>query len=108
MGRGQAYPAELRERAVRLVAESVRNGRGEWDAIRSVTEKLGIGSSETVRKWVRRSQAADDPAAVKASAESAELRQLRAEVRELRRANEILKAAAGFFAAELDRPKRNW
>ena len=60
------------------------------------------------RRAPGRSQAADDPAAVKASEESAELRQLRAEVRELRRANEILKAAAGFFAAELDRPKRNW
>ena len=108
MGRGQAYPAELRERAVRLVEESVRDGRGEWDAIRSVAEKLGIGSSETVRKWVRRAQAAEGPAAVMASEESAELLQLRAEVREPRRANEILKAAAGFFAAQLDRPKRNW
>jgi transposase len=73
-----------------------------------LTEKFGIGSAETVRKWVRRSQSADNPVAVAAAAESAELKQLRAEVRELRRANEILKAAAGFFAAELDRPKRNW
>jgi transposase-like protein len=58
-------------------------------AIRSVTEKLGIGSAETVRRWARREQAADDPVAAKSSKESAELKQLRAEVRELRRANEI-------------------
>lgn len=108
MVRGQAYPAELRERAVRLVAESVRDGRGEWDAIRSVTEKLGVGSSETVRKWVRRAQAVSTPEGAKAAEESEELKRLKAEVRELRRANEILKAAAGFFAAELDRPHKNW
>ena len=108
MGRGQAYPAELRERAVRLVAESVRDGRGEWAAICSVAEKLGVGSSETVRKWVRRAETVSTPAGVQAAQESEELKRLKAENRELRRANEILKAAAGFFAAELDRPSKNW
>ncbi len=52
MVNGRQYPAELRERAVRLVQESVRDGRGEWEAMRSVAEKLGIGSPETVRKSV--------------------------------------------------------
>lgn len=108
MGKGQQYPAELRERAIRLVEESVRDGRSEWESIRSVTEKLGIGSMETVRKWIRRSQAMSTPAGVKAAEESEELKRLKAENRELRRANEILKAAAGFFAAELDRPSKNW
>lgn len=108
MGRGQAYPAELRERAIRLVEESVLDGRSEWDSIRSVTEKLGIGSSETVRKWVRRAQAVSTPVGARAVEESEELKRLKAENRELRRANDILKAAAGFFAAELDRPRKNW
>jgi transposase len=74
--------------------------------MRSVAQKLGIGSTETVRKWVRKAEVDDGVRAGVTSEESAELRRLRAENRELRRANEILKAAAGFFAAELDRPQR--
>lgn len=108
MVKGRQYPAELRERAVRLVRESVRDGRGEWEAMRSIADKLGVGSPETVRKWVRTEQALSTPAGAKAAEESDEVKRLRAENRELRRANEILKAAAGFFAAELDRPHKNW
>ena len=105
-GRHGQYPPELRERAVRLVAECRTDHDSEWDAMRSVAQKLGIGTTETVRKWVRRAEvdAGERPGVT--SEESAELRRLRAENRELRRANEILKAAAGFFAAELDRPHR--
>jgi transposase len=102
----QRYPQELKDRAVRLVAESREQYESEWKAIESIATKLGIGSTETLRKWVR---AAEDQAGQRpgvTSQESAEGRKLRAEVRELRRANEILKAAAGFFAAELDRPQR--
>ena len=78
----------------------------EWAAINSVAVKLGIGSSETLRKWIRRAEveAAQRPGQTRE--ESAEVRRLRGEVRELRRANEILKAVAGVFAAELDRPQR--
>ena len=65
-----------------------------------------VGCAETVRKWVRQAQIDAGIGAGVSSQESAEVRKLRAEVRELRRANEILKAAAGFFAAELDRPQR--
>jgi transposase len=104
-GRHGQYPPELRERAVRLVAECRADHNSEWDAMRSVAQKLGIGTTETVRKWVRRAEVAGARPGV-TSEESAELRRLKAEVRELRRANEILKAAAGFFAAELDRPHR--
>ena len=74
--------------------------------MRSVAQKLGIGSTETVRKWVCRAEVDDGVRPGVTSEESAELRRLRAENRKLRRANEILKAAAGFFAAELDRPRR--
>jgi transposase len=101
------YPRELRERAVRLVAESRAGHATEWEAMRSVAQKLGIGSTETVRKWVRRAEVDSGERPGVTSEESAELRRLRAENRELRRANEILKAAAGFFAAELDRPQRS-
>ena len=104
--RSVRYPQELRERAVRLVAESRADHDSEWEAMGSVATKLGIGSTETVRKWVRRAEVDAGARPGVTSEESAELRRLKAEVKELRRANEILKAAAGFFAAELDRPHR--
>lgn len=100
------YPLELRERAIRLVAEVRGDYSTEWNAIEAVASKLGIGSAETLRKWIRRSEIDAGKRPGVTSEESAEVRKLRAEVRELRRANEILKAAAGFFAAELDRPLR--
>ena len=103
-GRRGVHPAELRERAVRLVAELRAHHDLEWAAIKSVAAKLGVATAETVRKWVRQAEIDAGARAGVSSQESAEVRKLRAEVRELRRANEILKAAAGFFAAELDRP----
>ncbi|MGC4957773.1 hypothetical protein ACLQ2P_31630 [Actinomadura citrea] len=79
----------------------------EWSAMKAVAAKLGVTSTETVRSWVRRTEV--DPGARPGTTteESAELKRLKRENAELRRANEILKAAAGFFAAELDRPHRN-
>ena len=74
----------------------------------SVAAKLGIGTAETVRKWVRRAEVDAGARPGVTTQESVELRKLKAENRELRRANEILKAAAGFFAAELDRPTKSW
>ena len=105
-GRRGVYPAELRERAVRLVTESRAHHDSEWAVIKSVAAKLGVATAETVRKWVRQAEIDAGARAGVSSQESAEVRKLRAEVRELRRANEILKAAAGFFAAELDRPHK--
>jgi transposase len=106
VGRGTSYPPELRERAVRMVAEVRPDYPSDWPAICAVAAKLGIGSAETLRKWVRQAEVDDGRRPGVSSEESAELRKLRAEVRELRRANEILKAASAFFAAELDRPQR--
>ncbi len=97
--RSVRYPQELRERAVRLVAESRPDHATAWEATCSVATKLGIGSTETVRTWVRRAEVDDGARPGVTSEESAELRRLRAENRELRRANEILKSAAGFFAS---------
>jgi transposase len=97
------YPREVRERAVRLVLEHRGEYKTEAAAIRSIAAKLDVGP-ESLRVWVRR---AEVDAGVKpgvTSEEAAEIKRLRRENAELRRANEILKAASAFFAAELDRP----
>jgi transposase len=79
----------------------------DWPAIKAVAGRLGIGSAGTLRKWVRQAEVDGGARPGVSSEESAELRKLRAEVRELRRANEILKAASAFFAAEPGRPQRS-
>jgi transposase len=106
MSRPSAYPPELRVRAVRMVAEVRPNYESEWAAIVAVAQKLGIGTAETLRKWVRRAEIDTGARPGVTSEEAAEIRKLRREVAELRRANEILKAASIFFAAELDRPQQ--
>ena len=99
------YPDELRERAVRMVFEAERHTSSQWEAICSVADKLGP-TPETVRKWVRRVEIDEGRRAGLTTDERERLKQLEREVRELRRANEILKAASAFFAAELDGPRR--
>jgi len=106
MARPSKYPKELRERAVGLVMESQADYPSEFEAIRSVALKLGIGSPETLRKWVRRAEIDGGRRPGVTSEESAQLKALKKENAELRRANEILKSASAFFAAELDRPHR--
>jgi transposase len=101
---GKNYPPELRERAIRMVAEVKADYPSEWAAIGAVAQKLGIGSSETLRKWIRQAEVDGGARPGVTSEESAEIRRLKREVAELRRANEILKGASAFFAAELDRP----
>ena len=59
MGRASQYPPELRERAVRMVAEVTPDYPSQWAAITAVAQKLGIGTSETLRKWVRRAEVDD-------------------------------------------------
>lgn len=100
------YPAELKERAVRMVAESREEQETEWSAMNRVAELLGVGSAETVRKWVRQAQVDAGARAGVTTEEAAEVKRLRRENAELRRANSILKSASAFFAAELDRPSR--
>jgi transposase len=104
-GRFANYPPELRERAVRMVAEVRPDYPSDWPAICAVAQKLGVGSAETVRKWVRQAEVDDGQRPGVTSDESAEIKRLKRENAELRRANEILKAASAFFAAELDRPQ---
>ena len=99
------YPAELRERAVRMVLECERHYGSQWEAICSVADKLGP-SAESVRKWVRRAEIDGGARPGVTTAERARITDLERENRELRRANEILKAASAFFGAELDRQSR--
>ena len=101
---GSNYPPELRERAVRMVAEVRPDYPSDWPAIVAVAGKLGIGSAETLRKWVRQAEVDAGQRPGVTSEDSAEIKRLKRENAELRRANEILKAASVFFAAELDRP----
>ena len=98
------YPRDLRDRAVRLVLETEDQYPTRTAAIRSIAAKLGIGSIESLRNWVRQAEVDAGARPGTTSEESDEVKRLRREVAELRRANEILKAAASFFAAELDRP----
>jgi transposase len=106
-GNGKRYSREFRERAVGLVFEQVSEHASEWEAICAVAAKLGV-SGETLRKWVRQAEVDAGARPGTSSEESAELKRLRRENAELRRANEILKAASAFFARELDpRPPRS-
>jgi transposase len=100
------YPAELRERAVRMVAEIRPDHESEWAAMTQVATLLGVGTPETVRKWCRHAEVDAGQRPGVTTEESAELRRLKRENAELKRANAILKSASVFFAAELDRPQR--
>ena len=102
MTRPGRYPQELRERAVRLVFGHQDEHPSQWAAICSIAHKFGI-SAETLRKWVRSAETDDGLRPGLTTGERERLKTLEREVRELRRANEILKSAAAFFGAELDR-----
>ena len=100
------YPREVRERAMRMVAEGRDLYASEWAAISSVAEKLGM-KAETLRKWIRRAEVDGGSRPGVSSVEAQRIKELERENRELRRSNEILKAASAFFARELDpQPKR--
>ena len=99
------YSPELRERAVRLVF-ALRDETGEkHGSVKRVAEQLEIGV-ESLRSWVKQAEIDGGGRGGTTSADAVELKALRQEVKELRRANNILKSASTFFAAELDRPSR--
>ncbi|MFH9821603.1 IS3 family transposase [Streptomyces sp. NPDC017230] len=97
MARPSPYPLELRRRAVRMVAEVRPEYDTEWAGMKAVAQKLGIGTTETLRKWVRQDQIDAGTRPGTTTEESAELKRLKKENAELKRANEILKAAAFFL-----------
>ena len=93
----------MRERAVRLVFEQQDNHESQWAAIVSVAEKLGC-TAETLRKWVRQAEKDTGQRPGLTTNEREPMKELEREVRELKRANEILRKASAYFAqAELDR-----
>lgn len=96
------YPPELRERAVRMVHETIAAEDGQsFGVIARVARQLGVGT-ESLRNWVRQAEVDDGHRPGVSTTEVERIKDLEREVRELRRANEILKAAASFFARELD------
>ncbi len=96
------YPPELRERAIRMVLETSSERGERFGAVTRVAGQLGIGS-ESLRKWVHQAEVDGGRRTGLTTDERARLKELERENRELRRANEILKSASAFFAAELDR-----
>ena len=98
------YPPEFRQRALRLLETTMEASEvSEYEAIKSVAGKLGI-AEESVRRGRRKAQVDSGQRPGTSSFEHEEIRRLKRENAELRRANEVLKSASAFFAAELDRP----
>jgi transposase-like protein len=103
MPRPSKHSPELRERAVRMVFDHAAEHPSQWATIRSVSEKLGVGT-EALRRWVRQAERDAGQRPGLTTDERQRLKQLERDNVELKRANEILRKAAAFFAqAELDR-----
>ena len=98
------YSPEFKARAVRMYEETRQDYPSDTAAMMKVAELLGVGTPESVRKWVHQTQIDAGTRAGVTSEESAEVKRLKREVSELRRANSILKAASAFFSDQLDRP----
>ena len=102
MNSPKRYSPEVRERAVRLVIEQQGEYPSKWAAICSIANKFGC-TPETLRAWCKRTEVSQEDSSINPS-ERERLKQLERENSELKRANEILRKAAAFFAqAELDR-----
>ncbi len=101
-----AYPAELRERGVRLFRENRGDYTSDTAAYKAIAPKLGC-SPDSLRVWCQQAERDTGQRTGLTSAEKDRIKDLEREVRELRQANEILKKASAYFAAaELDRPFR--
>ena len=96
------YPSEFKERGVRMVRELQLEDPGDQGVISRVARQLGVGK-ESLRSWVKQTEVDSGRRSGVTTAEHDELVELRKENKELRRANDILQAAASFFGAELDR-----
>jgi transposase len=95
------YPPEMHERAVRMVREAIAESGERVGAVTRVARQLGIGP-ESLRNWVKQAEIDNGKRPGVTTAEQRRINELERENRELKRANEILKAAASFFARELD------
>jgi len=105
MSRSNRYSPELRERAMRMVKDNRADYRSEWAAFTAISKLFGM-SPETLRTWVRKTQIDAGARLGITSDEQTRLKQLEREVKDLRRANAILKDASIFFAPELDSQTR--
>ncbi|MBG6226792.1 transposase-like protein [Arthrobacter sp. CAN_A2] len=103
MAAPRKYPEELRQRAVRLVLDAKGSADGSRGACARIGQQLGV-PTDTLRGWVQRADIDQGVRPGTTTDDAARLVELEREVRELRRANAILKSASAFFAAELDRP----
>ena len=103
MGRPSKFSPEVRERAVRLVVEQQDKHESQWAAIVSIAGKIGC-NAETLRNWARQAEKDQGTRPGLTTADRERVKELEREVRELKRANEILRKASAYFAqAELDR-----
>lgn len=103
MARESRYSPEVRERAVRMLHDQEPSHPSRWAALKSIAKKIGC-TPETLRKWVERAEIDGGQKPGMTTSEREELKSLKREVRELKRANEILRTASAYFAqAELDR-----
>jgi transposase len=101
MPRNTRYSPEVRERAVRMLVEHRGEYPSEWAAMTAISAKLGM-TPETLRIWVRRTEIDDGKRPGTTTEDQKKIKDLEREVKELKRANEILKDASIFFATELD------
>jgi transposase len=106
MAKTKRYPVEVRERAVRLVLEHREEYASMWAAVSSIAAKFGC-SAQTLQGWVRQAEVDGGWRPGTSTSDAERIKELERENRELRRANDILKAASAFFARELDpQPRR--
>lgn len=101
------YSQGFKDRAVRLLSDRLAADRScsQWQAVREIAPKLGI-ANESLRRWYEQHLVNTGERQGMTREEHEEIKRLKREVAQLRRANEILKTASAFFAAELDRPVR--
>lgn len=103
MNKKPKFSPEVRERAVRMVAEQRSAHASQWSAIESIAAKIGC-SAQTLCNWVRQYERDTGQRDGLTTADAARIKELERENRELKKANEILRLASAFFAqAELDR-----
>ena len=103
MGRQGEYPREVRERAAKLVLDHQGEYESQWAAVTSIASEVGC-SRESLRKWIRQAERDSGKREGLTTDERARMKELERELRELRRANEILTKTSAYFAQAAKRP----